>query len=106
MAWLKLRLHLTAQARRAREMRLCHPGLLDPAAPPDVPTPPSGLVQAPVHIAGCDGAQHAGSAAPMVARVCFWPHWWPRLPFHPSKRVGAVVRAQAARDFLVHFEHA
>src|SRR5712691_10126706 len=79
MTRLKLCLHLTSQARRAREMQLCHPALLDPAASPDVPTPPSGLVQAPAHIAGCDGAQHAGSAAPMVPRACSWPHWWPQV---------------------------
>src|SRR5260221_9854064 len=91
MTRLKLCLHLTSQARRAREMQLCHPALLDPAASPDVPTPPSGLVQAPAHIAGCDGAQHAGSAAPMVPRACSWPHWWPRLSVDLAQaRHGAV----------------
>src|SRR5258708_24031343 len=106
MTRLKLCLHLTSQARRAREMQLCHPALLDPAASPDVPTPPSGLVQAPAHVAGCDGAQHAGSAAPMVPRACSWPHWWPRLATNARERRGAAGCAEAARDLLLDFEHA
>src|SRR5258707_15469545 len=104
MTRLKLCLHLTSQARRAREMQLCHPALLDPAASPDVPTPPSGLVQAPAHIAGCDGAQHAGSAAPMVPRACSWPHWWPRLAAEACEGVSAGIAAEAAGHFLLHLE--
>src|SRR5712691_10126704 len=97
MTRLKLCLHLTSQARRAREMQLCHPALLDPAASPDVPTPPSGLVQAPAHIAGCDGAQHAGSAAPILPRSCALSHWCRRPAGDPCLLVATNV-AKSRRE--------
>src|SRR5262249_60970539 len=92
MARLKLGLHPPRMpARPLGELLILHLTLLDPAARPDAPPLPSVPERVPADSVGCDGAQHAGSAAPMVHRAHSWPHWLPPLPLHPKETGGGVV---------------
>src|SRR5262249_61213246 len=86
MARLKLGLHPPRMpARPLGELLILHLTLLDPAARPDAPPLPSVPERVPADSVGCDGAQHAGSAAPMVHRAHSWPHWLPRLLRHAAQ---------------------
>src|SRR5262249_11037760 len=98
MARLKSGPHLPrAPASPLGELLILHLALLDPAAHPNAPTPPSVPERVSADSVGCDAAERAGSAAPMVHRAHSWPHWWPRLPLDAAQaRPCAARRTRSA----------
>src|SRR5262249_35585295 len=107
MARLKLGLHPPRMpARPLGELLILHLTLLDPAARPDAPPLPSVPERVPADSVGCDGAQHAGSAAPMVHRAHSWPHWLPRLTSDARECLRPALRSERAGNLLLDLEHA